>query len=144
MWSPTRPLDARLDTSRDPIPGAERNTVLRSLDWILRGVGQVVFQGNWLSGIVILVGIGVTSRVYLVAAIVGTVVSTTAAVALGVGRRTIGALGGCAERGVRIPRPAADEFVAGGVLALLAAPGVSAPVRPATLSSGWAPEQSPR
>ena len=70
MWSPTRPLDARLDTSRDPIPGAERNTVLRSLDWILRGVGQVVFQGNWLSGIVILVGIGVTSRVYLVAAIV--------------------------------------------------------------------------
>lgn len=91
MWSPTRPLDARLDTFRDPIPGAERNTVLRSLDWILRGVGLVVFQGNWLSGIVILVGIGVTSRVYLVAAIVGTVVSTTAAVALGVDRRMIDA-----------------------------------------------------
>ncbi|TXI45372.1 MAG: TetR/AcrR family transcriptional regulator [Mycobacterium sp.] len=61
--------------------------------------------------------------------------------------RVIGALGalrGCAERGVRIPRPAADEFVAGGVLALLAAPAASAPVRPATRSPGWTPEQSPR
>jgi urea transporter len=73
-------LDTSLDLFRDPIPGAASNPTIRALDWILRGVGQVVFQSNWLSGIVILIAIGVNSPVYLVAAVLGTIVSTYTAV----------------------------------------------------------------
>lgn len=84
-------LDSSLDMFRDPIPGAETNSAIRALDWILRGVGQVVFQSNWLSGILILVAIGVNSPVYLVAAILGTVVSTYTAVLFKVDRGLIDA-----------------------------------------------------
>ena len=91
MNTPLAPLDAKLDFFRDPIPGAEENGVIRVIDWILRGVGQVVFQSNWLSGIIILVAIAVNSPVYLVAAILGTAVSTFTAVFLGVDRGLIDA-----------------------------------------------------
>lgn len=84
-------LDRALDMFRDPIPGAETNSAVRAVDWILRGVGQVVFQSNWLSGILILLAIGVNSPVYLVAAVLGTVVSTYTAVLFKVDRGLINA-----------------------------------------------------
>lgn len=50
-----------------------------------------MFQSNWLSGLLILVAIGVNSWVYLVAALLGTIVSTYTAVALKVDRGLIDA-----------------------------------------------------
>lgn len=49
------------------------------LDWVLRGVGQVVFQNNPLSGAVILVAIFYNSWIYGTACLFGTMVSTTTA-----------------------------------------------------------------
>lgn len=91
MFSPIRTLDARLDTCRRPINGVETNRSIRALDWLLRGVGQVVFQNNWLSGALILVGIGLNSLVFLVAAVVGTAFSTATAVVLRADRGMIDA-----------------------------------------------------
>jgi urea transporter len=87
----TMSLDSSLDLFRNPIPGAEDNSVIRAVDWIFRGVGQVVFQSNWLSGILILVAIGVNSPVYLVAALLGTIVSTYTAVLFKMDRGLINA-----------------------------------------------------
>jgi urea transporter len=58
------------------LPGA------RLLDWVLRGIGQVVFQNNWLTGVVILVAIFYNSWVYGIACVVGTLVATLTAMAL--------------------------------------------------------------
>lgn len=84
-------LDRTLDMFRDPIPGAEGNPAIRAVDRILRGVGQVVFQSNWLSGLLILIAIGVNSWPYLIAAVLGTAVSTLTAVVFGVDRGLIDA-----------------------------------------------------
>lgn len=84
-------IDGILEVFRDPIPGSERNPAIRAVDWVLRGVGQVVFQGNWLSGLVILVAIAVNSWVYLVAALLGTIVSTFTAVLLRMDRSLVNA-----------------------------------------------------
>lgn len=56
---------------------------LRWTDWILRGIGQVVFQNNWLSGLIILAAIFFNSWVYGIACLVGTIASTLTAQALG-------------------------------------------------------------
>lgn len=88
---PSRSLDELLDVFRRPIPGAAENPAIRALDRVLRGVGQVVFQGNWFTGIFVLIAIGVNSIPYLVAAILGTVVSTYTAVVFKVERGLIDA-----------------------------------------------------
>jgi urea transporter len=49
------------------------------IDWVLRGIGQVVFQNNPVSGAVILAGIFYNSWIYGVACLVGTAISTTTA-----------------------------------------------------------------
>jgi len=82
-------LSSTFDRFRAPI--STTNPVLRAVDVILRGVGQVVFQSNWLSGLLLLVAIGFNSRVYLVAAVLGVVVSTSAAVALQADRAQVAA-----------------------------------------------------
>lgn len=46
------------------------------------GVGQVVFQGRWPAGLVILAGIAYNSRVYAAACLVGVVSATATALAL--------------------------------------------------------------
>lgn len=56
---------------------------LRWIDWILRGIGQVVFQNNWLSGLIILAAIYFNSWVYGTACLVGTIAATLTAQALG-------------------------------------------------------------
>ena len=49
------------------------------VDWVLRGIGQVVFQDNPISGAVILGGIFYNSWIYGVACLVGTIISTLTA-----------------------------------------------------------------
>lgn len=53
--------------------------VLGFLDWVLRGIGQVVFQNNPLSGAVILAGIYYNSWIYGTACLFGTIISTATA-----------------------------------------------------------------
>lgn len=87
----TPPLDAAIDFFRAPFPGSMTNPVSRAVDWILRGTSQVVFQSNWLTGLVILIGIGINSRIYLVAAVLGVAVSTATALLLGTDRGLVDA-----------------------------------------------------
>ncbi|MBD0305690.1 MAG: urea transporter [Nitrospiraceae bacterium] len=46
------------------------------VDWILRGIGQVVFQNNPITGAVILVGIYYNSWIYGTVCLFGTIIST--------------------------------------------------------------------
>src|ERR1044071_1073489 len=52
------------------------------LDWVLRGIAQVVFQNNPLSGAVILVGIYYNSWIYGTACLAGAMISTATALLL--------------------------------------------------------------
>lgn len=56
--------------------------VLGFVDWTLRGVGQVVFQNNMLSGIVILIALFYNSWIYGSICILGAVVGTLTAILL--------------------------------------------------------------
>lgn len=58
------------------------HSVLGFVDWTLRGVGQVVFQNNPLTGLVILVGLFVNSWIYAMICVLGVVVSTLTAIVL--------------------------------------------------------------
>lgn len=49
------------------------------LDWVLRGIGQVVFQNNPISGAVILAAIYYNSWIYGTACLAGTMISTATA-----------------------------------------------------------------
>ena len=49
------------------------------VDWVLRGIGQVVFQNNPISGAVILAGIFYNSWIYGTACLFGTIISTLTA-----------------------------------------------------------------
>ena len=52
------------------------------VDWVLRGIGQVVFQNNPISGAVILGGIFYNSWIYGTVCVVGTIISTLTALLL--------------------------------------------------------------
>lgn len=52
------------------------------IDWCLRGIGQVVFQNNPLSGAIILIGILVNSWIYAAICLLGVAASTLTAVIL--------------------------------------------------------------
>jgi urea transporter len=49
------------------------------VDWVLRGIGQVVFQNNPISGAIILSGIFYNSWIYGTACLFGTIISTLTA-----------------------------------------------------------------
>ena len=53
--------------------------MLGFIDWVLRGIGQVVFQNNPISGAVILGGIFYNSWIYGIACLFGTIISTATA-----------------------------------------------------------------
>lgn len=66
-----------------------RNPISRFIDSVLRGVGQVYLQNNPLTGLIFLIGIflgGFENGLY---ALLGTVVATATALALGVSRDTV-------------------------------------------------------
>ena len=52
------------------------------VDWMLRGIAQVVFQNNPLSGAIILAAIFYNSWIYGVACLIGTMISTATAIVL--------------------------------------------------------------
>ena len=52
------------------------------IDWVLRGIAQVVFQNNPLSGTVILAAIFYNSWIYGIACLFGTIISTATAIML--------------------------------------------------------------
>ncbi len=54
--------------------------LLGPIDWILRGIGQVVFQNNPISGAVILGAISYNSWIYGMVCLFGTIISTLTAV----------------------------------------------------------------
>ena len=53
--------------------------LLGFVDWVLRGIGQVVFQNNPISGAVILAAIFYNSWIYGIACVFGTMISTATA-----------------------------------------------------------------
>lgn len=66
-----------------------RHPLLRFPDWILRGIGQVVFQNNPWSGLIILGAILYNSWIYFAVCLFGTVVATVTALALRADRALI-------------------------------------------------------
>jgi urea transporter len=62
---------------------------LAFVDWVLRGIGQVVFQNNPISGAVILLAIIYNSRIYGTVCLLGTVISTATALYLNADRSMI-------------------------------------------------------
>ncbi|XP_026639179.1 urea transporter 1 [Microtus ochrogaster] len=60
----------------------DKPVVLQFVDWILRGISQVVFVSNPISGILILVGLLVQNPWWALCGCVGTVVSTLTALLL--------------------------------------------------------------
>jgi urea transporter len=59
------------------------------VDWVLRGIGQVVFQNNPISGAVILTGIFYNSRLYGTVCLFGTIISTLTALLFNADKGTI-------------------------------------------------------
>jgi urea transporter len=76
-------LSSRLKEA--PVAHARENGGFRDLpivefvDWVLRGIGQVVFQNNPISGAVILAGILYNSWIYGTVCLLGTIISTAVA-----------------------------------------------------------------
>lgn len=69
----------------------DKPVVLQFVDWILRGISQVVFVSNPISGILILVGLLVQNPWWALCGSVGTVVSTLTALLLSQDRSAIAA-----------------------------------------------------
>lgn len=63
--------------------------LLRFLDCVLRGVGQVMLQNNSYAGLLFLIGIFYNSSLFGAAVLLGTGVSTTTAMLLGVDRALV-------------------------------------------------------
>ncbi|XP_006747137.1 urea transporter 1-like [Leptonychotes weddellii] len=69
----------------------DKPQVLQFVDWVLRGISQVVFVSNPISGILILVGLLVQNPWWALSGCVGTVVSTLTALLLAQDRSAIAA-----------------------------------------------------
>jgi urea transporter len=67
----------------------QRNPVISFVDTLLRGCGQVMFQNNPLTGLLILVGIFVNSALLGLAGLIGLIASTLTAMFLGADRSMI-------------------------------------------------------
>src|SRR6476620_1291980 len=68
---------------------AQENLLIGILDTLLRGCGQVMFQNNPLTGLLILVGIFVNSALLGLAGVIGLIISTLTALLLGADRTII-------------------------------------------------------
>jgi len=65
------------------------SSLWRIPEWVFRGIGQVDFQNNWLTGVVIAVGVFYNSWIYGIDVILGTLVATLVALGLGANRDLI-------------------------------------------------------
>ena len=68
---------------------AEVKPAVTVVDTLLRGVGQVMFQNNPITGLLFLAGIGINSYKYSLTVLLGLVVATLAAYLLGADRTLI-------------------------------------------------------
>lgn len=65
------------------------DSLWRIPEWVFRGIGQVDFQNNWLTGVVIAIAIFYNSWIYGVDVLLGTLVATLVALGLGANRDLI-------------------------------------------------------
>ena len=72
-----------------PVSNVTDHPSLRFVDWTLRGISQVVFQNNPLSGLIILLGILFNSWIYAVICLSGVMASTLTALLLKADRALI-------------------------------------------------------
>lgn len=72
-----------------PVSNVTEHSSLRFVDWTLRGISQVVFQNNPLSGLIILLGILFNSWIYAVICLSGVMASTLTALLLKADRALI-------------------------------------------------------
>lgn len=70
--------------SIDCLPGSvsDKSPVFQFLDWVLRGMSQVMFVNNPLSGVLIVLGLFVQNPWWAISGCLGTVVSTLTALVL--------------------------------------------------------------
>jgi urea transporter len=68
---------------------AQKNVAVGFVDTLLRGCGQVMFQNNPLTGLLILIGIFINSPLLGLAGLIGLIVSTVAAMLLQVDRNLV-------------------------------------------------------
>ncbi|XP_044537599.1 urea transporter 1-like [Gracilinanus agilis] len=69
----------------------DKPVILQFLDWILRGISQVVFINNPISGIIIIIGLLIQSPWWTLTGCLGTIVSTLTALLLSQDRSAIAA-----------------------------------------------------
>ena len=69
--------------------GSPRTPVLRFIDSILRGIGQVMLQNNSVTGLIFLAGIFYSSMLFGWAVLLGTLASTATAMLLGADRALV-------------------------------------------------------
>src|SRR5262245_24453696 len=80
-------------TASTLIHRAHMNPAIEVVGSLLRGVGQVMFQNNPITGLLFLVGIFINSYEYGLSALLGLVVATPAAYLLGADRTLISEVG---------------------------------------------------
>src|SRR5713226_7859196 len=68
---------------------SQENVVVGFVDTLLRGTGQVMFQNNPITGLLFLIGIFYNSYQFGIAAVIGLLASTIAAMLLGADRNLI-------------------------------------------------------
>ncbi|XP_024091719.3 urea transporter 2 [Pongo abelii] len=67
----------------------DKHLALQFIDWVLRGTAQVMFVNNPLSGLIIFIGLLIQNPWWTITGVLGTVVSTLTALALGQDRSAI-------------------------------------------------------
>ncbi|WP_150295584.1 urea transporter [Sphingobium estronivorans] len=83
-------MTARFSSTGLAVDGQNRLSFLSNfLDWVLRGVGQVLLQNNSYAGLFFLIGIFCNSALFGSAVLLGTAVSTATALLLGVDRAQV-------------------------------------------------------
>ncbi|XP_060929854.1 urea transporter 2-like [Limanda limanda] len=81
-------------TEPPPVPGSNQcrqNVMIQLLDWILRGMAQVMFVNNPLSGLLITAGLFLQNPWWALNSLLGTLVSTVSAILLGQNSEAISA-----------------------------------------------------
>ena len=69
-----------------PAPGSEQVLGVQMVDWVLRGLAQVMFVNNPLSGLLIAAGLILQNRWHALNGLLGTLLSTTSALLIGQSR----------------------------------------------------------
>ena len=148
-FGPAGCMSLRLTASGLAGEGASLPQQLAALaDIVLRGLGQVMFQGNSYAGLLFLVGIAVNSLLFAAAALIGCIIATLTAIVLGADRAPVraglfgfnGALVGIALLYFLQPNPLTWVCVAlAAVCSTIAVAALQSALRPVGLPALTAP-----